>query len=195
MTCRKGFASKGMMASLAAAVLLSACASSGSGGGPRASSRSNAPHSDAEEGGIQTRAIRTAPAARPARNESRPLSALNTPEAIAAREAAARRARQAAASSTAESSAPGLAAFLAAAAENTALPVQGDASILQKGSRVRLQSGMVLHARPNVGSETVTLLEEVELELGPSVYNAAGTWWYVAVGNDSGWLLLGNTAR
>lgn len=170
---------------LAASLSLGACASRGAAAASKG---------DAEDRGIQSRAIRTAPAARPARNESRPLSALNTPEAIAAREAAARRAR-APAGSTAESSAPGLAAFLAAAADNPAQQVQSGASALQKGSRVRVNDGATLRARPNAAGETVTLMQGGELELGPSVYNAGGTWWYVAVGNDSGWLLQTDIAR
>lgn len=150
-----------------------------------------APGRDSEEGGIQSRAIRTAPMARQERNESRPLSALNTPEAIAAREAAARRARATAPLPVADkSSTPGLSAFLAAAAANPAPqpPTTGAAGPLQTGSKVRVRSGAVLHARPSIGGSSAAITAGAELELGQQVSNAGGRWWYVAAGSDSGWL-------
>ena len=77
------------------ALLVLGCGSRGpvSAGGGEAEARS----------GIQTRSIRSAPAAERARNESKPLSELNTPDAIAAREAAARSAGPAARSTTRKS--------------------------------------------------------------------------------------------
>jgi len=149
-----------------------------------------APVRDSEEGGIQSRAIRTAPMARQEHNESRPLSALNTPEAIAAREAAARRARATTTPPVADkSSTPGLSAFLAAAANRTPqTPAPSEAGIVQTGSKVRARNGAVLHARPSVGSSSAAINSGAELELGQQVNNAGGRWWYVVAGSDSGWL-------
>lgn len=187
MTIKTGSGNKALFTCLATIVLLSACASRGGVG--------DAPRSDAEAEGIQTRAIRTAPAARPASNDSRPLSQLNTPDAIASREATARRARATAtaAPTVADSSAPGLSHFLAVAAANPA--PQPRSGAWQKGSKVLVRSGTALHARPSAGSETTALVQDAELELGPQVYNAGGYWWYVSVGNDTGWLSQSDSTR
>ena len=195
MTIQKISGGKALIVCLATAVLLSACASSNKAGGASAT-----PRSDAEEGGIQTQAIRTAPAARPAVNHSRPLSQLNTPDAIASREAAARRARAAAPPAPAKvvekSSVPGFAAFIAAAAANPAPQIQPSAAgTLQKGSKVHVRSGASLHARPSADSETTAIAQNAELELGQQLSNAGGSWWYIAAGNDSGWLLQSDITR
>lgn len=139
--------------------------------------------------GIKTRAIGSAPATQPANNPSRPLSQQNTPSAVAAREAAARRSRELSATATVTPTAanPGPGISLATS------PSQSQT--LQKGSKVRVRSGTALHAQPNMASQTAAITQDAELELGPQIYNAGGYWWYVTAGKESGWLLQADIAR
>ena len=146
-------------------------------------------------GGIQTRSIGAAPASREAANESRPLSELNTPEAIAAREQAARSAPRATPAPrrpavTAETSETAAAEALLASAD----PHKQNAA-LQKGSKVRARSGASLRSRPSDTSEIIAIPPNVQIELGPQVYNAAGYWWYATAGKETGWLLQADIAR
>lgn len=193
-----GFLLAGFLASA-----LSACAGVGSkstGGGGEPTE---------EASGIQTRAIRSAPAAQQARNESKPLSELDTPEAIAARElakssglstqaAASSAAPATSASSAARSAAAkppaGSAAAVAraapagAAGNGGAVSARPASSALQKGAKVRLRSGAALAARPSAGSESAPAVAS-QFELGAQIYNAGGYWWYVSSGQEAGWVL------
>ena len=169
-----------LMASL---VLASGCARRGSGPEVAESAYGG--------GGIQTSAIRAAPAAKQAANESRPLSELDTPEAIAARETATR-------------NDPHKVAVIATAPKNSATagtekaPAAADAhqqmTTLQKGARMRVRSGALLHARPSLSGDSVPAVA-AEFELGPQIYNAGGYWWYVTAGKESGWLLQTDIQR
>jgi hypothetical protein len=159
---------------------LTACAS---GGVPLFSGGEGA--SGASSGGIQTRAIGSAPATREAQNDSLPLSALNTPEAIAAREAAERSKttttpKPTTSAPAAKPVAPPTGAVPAAAAAAPKLPAQG--------SKVRLRAGAALYLRPSSSSEKGPALTVSEVELGTQIYNADGYWWYVQSGAESGWL-------
>lgn len=146
--------------------------------------------------GIQTRSIGAAPATREAANESKPLSELNTPEAIAAREQAARSTPRAAAPAaprapvTPANSETAAAEALLASAD----PHKQNAA-LQKGAKVRARSGASLRSRPSDTSEIIAIPANVEIELGPQVYNAAGYWWYATAGKETGWLLQADIAR
>ena len=176
------------------ALLVLGCGSRGpvSAGGGEAEARS----------GIQTRSIRSAPAAERARNESKPLSELNTPDAIAAREAAARSAGPAARSTTARApvatSAP-LAPDVSGVAEAEALLAAPDphqkVEAFQTGARVTVRSGAKLYARPSASSEVAPLTGSSEVELGTQIYNASGYWYYVGAGKESGWLLQSDILR
>lgn len=173
---------------LMAAGMLAACASLGSGG---AASEAGGDTAAAGEG-IRTTAIRTAPAARQAANPSRPLSELNTPEAIAARETLSRtrpRSIPAATPTTPQiiaTRSPAIVARQPAPAATAPLPK----AVLQKGSKVRARNGAVLRERPAAnGAAITTPALRGELELGAQIYNAAGYWWYVTSGQDAGWLL------
>jgi len=183
--------------SLAAALCLTACASAGA---PLLSRGEGA--SEASSGGIQTRAIGSAPATREAQNDSLPLSELNTPEAIAAREAAERSetattpkpatsapviARPAAPAAKPAAATTGAAPTAAAAAAKPTLPA--------KGSKVRLRAGSALYSRPSTSSEKGAALTASEVELGTQMYNANGYWWYVQSGAESGWLLQTDIQR
>lgn len=171
-----------LLFSIALLTLLSSCASVG--GGQSASA-------EPQYEGIRTRPISAAPATQAPNNTSRPLSQQNTPTAIAAREAA-RRPAAAPAPAPAKSGNPELAAFLAAAANAPAVP---QSKTLQKGSKVQLRSGTLLYARPSKASQTAGVIQDVELELGPQMYNADGYWWYVTAGKESGWLLQTDIPR
>jgi len=172
--------------SLAAALLLSACATTGEST-PAAGSESV----ESSGGGIQTRAIRSAPATQQTRNESRPLSELNTPEAIAAREEAKRNGLATTLPST-RAALPARPAAGAAAPRPLAAPAVAAAppakTALQKGMKVRLRSGTTLGARPSVGADSAPAVAS-EFELGPQIYNAGGYWWYVGNGKEAGWVL------
>lgn len=153
--------------------------------------------------GIQTRSIRSAPAAERAQNESRPLSELNTPDAIAAREAAARSAGPTARNPTAPrapvaASAP-MTPDVSGVAEAEALLAATDphqkVDAFQKGARVTVRSGAKLYARPSASSEVAPLEGSREVELGTQIYNASGYWFYVGTGKDSGWLLQSDIQR
>lgn len=176
------------LVTLACAVLLIAgCANRGGSADSAAASR--------DEGSIQTSGIRSASATKSARNESRPLSELNTPEAIAAREAAAR--------STPRPPMPRDTEFSQAepprAMPETSVTAETETALansdphkqvasLQKGGKVRMRSGATLRSRPSASSERVELAAPAsELLLGPQVYNADGYWWYVTAGKDTGW--------
>lgn len=172
-----------------ALTLLTACA--GRGGATAGA--------EPEYSGIQTSSIQAAPQTQAARNDSRPLSELNTPDAIAARESAAGSRRSAPPSAAAKSAAAPAVTVAAkavpnsvAAAVDAALaandPHQKNAS-LQKGSKVRVRSDASLRARPNASSEGVPVGAAVQVELGPKIYNAGGYWWYVTAGKESGWIL------
>ena len=172
-----------------ALTLLAACAGRGAataGGEP-------------EYSGIQTSSMQTAPKSQAARNDSRPLSELNTPDAIAARESAARNSRSApplvvakkaalVVATAAVSAAPHSVAAAVDAALAANNPHQKNAS-LQKGSTVRVRSDASLRARPNASSESVPVGAAAQVELGPQIYNAGGYWWYVTAGKESGWIL------
>lgn len=184
MSCRRIH-----LPSFAAVLLLSACATPGGGDGA-----SGGESVDSGGGGIQTRAIRSAPATQQARNESRPLSELNTPEAIAAREEAKRNGL-ASATPAVRPAAPGAAAPASrAAAPRAAAPpaaaaaARPAATAYQKGAKVRLRSGTALGARPSIGSDSTPAVAS-EFELGPQIYNAGGYWWYVSNGKEAGWVL------
>ena len=175
----------------AALLLLGACASPGPG-------RSQVVDDGVPEygGGIQTRSIGAAPATREAVNESKPLSELNTPEAIAAREQAARSAPRRAAAVAAR---PPVTAANSETAAAEALLASADPhkqnAALQKGAKVRARSGASLRSRPSDTSEIIPLPANVQIELGPQVYNAAGYWWYATAGKETGWLLQADIAR
>lgn len=175
---------------LAASLALSAgCANQGGGGGSSTSSESSY-----GGGGIQTSAIYAAPAAKQAANESRPLSELNTPEAVAAREAAARNEpRKAPAAAIAKKNAP---VSATAATEQVLATPDADQQLptLQKGSKVQVRANAALHARPSLGGDSVPAIA-TEFELGPQIYNAGGYWWYVTAGKESGWLLQTDIQR
>lgn len=169
-----------LLFSIALLTLLSSCASVG--GGQNGSA-------EPQYEGIRTRPISAAPATQAPNNTSRPLSQQNTPAAMAAREVAR---RPAAAPAPANSANPDLAAFLAAAAS---APASTQSKTLQKGSKVQLRSGTLLYARPSKASQTAAIAQDVELELGPQMYNADGYWWYVTAGKESGWLLQTDIPR
>jgi len=184
----------------AATLLLGACATPGGG----------SPSSEGDfgyGGGIQTRSMDAAPQAREAQNESKPLSELNTPEAIAARELAAQSAPPAARTTTGKSAASRATPVRPAAPPPPVSPENSEVAAaeallesanphkpkpgLQKGMKVRARSGATLRSRP---SDTAEILQSIaiegkDLELGVQVYNAAGYWWYVTVGKETGWLL------
>lgn len=173
-----------LLMALACAALLPACASrnGGAAGGPGGE-------------GIRTSSIRSAPASRQAVNNSRPLSELNTPEAIAARQASGQPVNADTAVAPAPRNTAPQAAQRSAVAETEALlanPAAStpprQASALQKGGKVRVREGGVLRARPAAGSDALVANLQGELELGPQVYNADGYWWYVTAGAESGWL-------
>lgn len=179
-----------------AALLLAGCASRGTGA---VAGDEAAP----DAGGIQTSGIRSAAAATRASNDSRPLSELNTPDAIAAREAEARNAPRGAAAPAAaisQAAAAPEAAGLGATAETEALmatsdPHRQNASLL-KGGTVRIRSGATLRSRPSQSSERVeSAALGAEWLLGAQVYNADGYWWYVSAGKETGWLLQTDVAR
>lgn len=172
----------------ASLVLAAGCANPGGGG------RAASGESPYGAGGIQTSAIQAAPAAKQAANESRPLSELNTPEAVAAREAAAQNEpRKAAPAVVAKKNAP--VSATAATEQVLATPdAHQQLPTLQKGSKVQLRANAALHARPSLGGENVPAVA-TEFELGPQIYNAAGYWWYVTAGKESGWLLQTDIQR
>lgn len=176
---------------LAASLALTAgCANLGGGG-------SASSESSYGGGGIQTSAIYAAPAAKQAPNESRPLSELNTPEAVAAREAAARKEpRQAPAATAAQKPVPASAAVTTTTSGQVQAATDAHQQIvtLQKGSKVRVRSAAALHARPSPGGDSAPAVA-TEFELGPQIYNAAGYWWYVTAGKESGWLLQTDIQR
>ncbi len=173
------------------ALLLSACAGRGAVflGSPE--------NSQPEYSGIQTRAIRAAPATQQARNESRPLSELDTPDAIAAREAAARSSpRPAPAAAMPAVSANSRSATAATEAALAASVGSAKAPALQKGSKVRVRNDAPLHSRPSASSEKLLSINvDGEVELGPQVYNADGYWWFIQVGKETGWLLQADILR
>lgn len=187
----------------AALLLLSACATPG-----------GSTSGDAEPGyggGIQTRSIGSAPQSREAQNDSRPLSELDTPEAVAARELAAQNAPP-----QPKAPAPRAAASRPAPRPTTPLPpatpensevAAAEALLesanphkqkpgLKKGLMVRARSGATLRSRPSDTAEILQsiVIEGKDLELGTQVYNAAGYWWYVTVGKETGWLLQADVA-
>ncbi|MDO9451863.1 MAG: hypothetical protein Q7J29_03290 [Stagnimonas sp.] len=170
--------------------LVGGCAS---GGGQSATQSAGG---ESEYTGIQTRAIRAAPASQQARNESKPLSELNTPAAVAAREAAPRSPppRQAA-----PAPAPAVAVAVAAAAAPTptsaSAPAHQQIEVLQKGAKVRAYGNASLRARPSTKSDGAPVAPNIDLELGPQIYNADGYWWYVTAGKESGWLLQADIQR
>ncbi len=159
--------------------------------------------------GIQTRSIASAPASRGAANDSKPLSELNTPDAIAAREAAARAApaaprlptaATAAAVLTARGAAPAVAANARPAAApvataSAALDAHAKVEGLQKGAKVRVRSAALLRPRPNDVGDALRLPDGTEVELGAPIYNAGGYWFYATAGKDSGWLSQSDIAR
>lgn len=178
--------------SVAAAFALSACATPGG-----FTSSSGGEAAESSGGGIQTRAISSAPATQQARNESRPLSELNTPEAIAAREEAKRSGLTAETVASATPRAapaarpkPAVGKPAAAPTANAAAapPARPAAAALQKGMKVRLRSGTALGARPSVGSDSTPAVA-TDFELGAQIYNAGGYWWYVSSGKEAGWVL------
>lgn len=182
-----------LLFSVAVLMLQSGCASTGS--------RQDAVSAEPQYEGIRTRPINAAPATQPANNTSRPLSQQNTPTAVAAREAAARNNRVVAPVKTpasapvpVNSANPGLAAFLAAAA-NAAPVTPPQSKAFQTGAKVQVKSGTALYAQPNKASQTTAIAQSAELELGPQMYNAGGHWWYVTAGKESGWLLQADIAR
>lgn len=156
---------------------------------------------DAKGGGIQTRSMHSAPATQNTPNDSRPLSELNTPDAIAAREMAARNGSLKAAASapvTAPLAAPLASASATAATEQLLITADPHKQLpgLQKGMKVRARSGASLRTRPSDSSEMLqSVALNSELELGPQVYNAAGYWWYVTAGKETGWLLQTDITR
>ncbi len=177
----------------AALLVLGACASSGGGGS--AAGDGGPEYRD----GIQTRSIGSAPAARASQSDSRPLSELDTAEAIAAREQAARSAPRAARAAPprpapARALPPATAENSETAATELLLERENphkQKAGLQKGSKVRVRPGASLRSRPSDSSEILqtVVLDGRELELGEQIYNAAGYWWYVTVGKETGWLL------
>lgn len=185
MSCRRIH-----LPSFAAALLLSACATTGGGDSSPFAGESV----ESGGGGIQTRAIRSAPATQQARNESRPLSELNTPAAIAAREDAKRNGLATASPSTRPAPAPAARPAAAAPRPLGAPAVASPAAAgpppaaWAKGMKVRLRSGTALGARPSIGSDSTPAVAS-EFELGPQIYNAGGYWWYVSNGKEAGWVL------
>ncbi len=169
--------------------LASGCASVGG------ASATEAGGGEPEYTGIQTKAIRAAPASQQARNESRPLSELNTPAAIAARESAPSTPpppRRVAPAAMAARAAPAMTS--ASAVAPAAAPAHQQIAALQKGAKVRAYGNASLRARPSASSEG-TPTPATELELGPQIYNADGYWWYVTAGKESGWLLQADIQR
>lgn len=180
---------KGLLILIGSALLLAGCAG-------RAGRTDSATAASGDTGGIQTSGIRSAAATKSARNESRPLSELNTPEAIAAREAAARSTPRPSMPRDTESAlaqpAPAV-VETSVTAETEAALASGDphkqVASLQKGGKAQMRSGATLRSRPSASSERVALAAPAsELLLGPQVYNADGYWWYVTVGKDTGWV-------
>jgi hypothetical protein len=178
--------------SLAAVMALSACANRGgsSDGGGYGSGGGGEP----QYGGIQTKAIGSAPASREASTESRPLSELDTPDAIAAREYAKENrlsSKPAPASGRSAAAAPAVSATAETQAALAAAAGGGNAhrgAGLQKGSRVRVRAGAPLYARPSIAAEKLAAAPGEQVELGTQMYNADGYWWYVGQGKDGGWL-------
>lgn len=191
-----------LIGSLCVGLLLGGCASRGGGAG----SGGDEPEYG---GGIQTRAIRSAPPAKQASNLSVPLSAQNTPEAIAARE----RAASAPSPITPRPVAPGTsaarptarpvpaarAAPAAVASANTSVSAEFESALaannphqknpaLQKGLKLNVRRDASLHARPSLSGEAVQA-PGGQVVLGAQMYNADGYWWYVTAGQESGWLL------
>lgn len=153
-------------------VLLPGCASNS----PQSGGRSEQP---AYGEGIQTRSIRIAPATQQMQNTSRPLSELNTPEAIASREALAR-----------HQATTTLATADGSSSSVPMKPVAAHQSLagVQKGATASINSVAKLYAQPKLDSDSVAA-GVATVTLGPSIYNAAGYWWYVTAGKESGWLL------
>ena len=161
------------------AALLAACASRSSG---------EAAFAGESSPGIATNAIGAAPAAREAANESKPLSELNTPEAIAARMAANPRAPATAAVAPAGGS--GTPPVAAVARVDAHQKVAG----VEKGAKVRVRAEAALRERPNETSPSVPA-GAGEVELGAQIYNAGGYWYYVTAGAASGWLVQSDILR
>lgn len=163
-----------LIATMALSLLTTACA------GPGSAVRAEGEATVGSEG-IHTSSIRSAPATQETQNYSRPLSELDTPEAVAAREAAT---PKPAAKPRAATAVPVVAAAAPAAA-----------SAFQKGAKIKIRDGAVLYARPSLGSDTAPALNTAPVELGAQIYNVDGYWWYVTAGNESGWLLQTDIAR
>lgn len=142
-----------------------------------------------EGGGITTTAAGRAQPTQIANNDSLPLSAQNTPDAIAARDANARAGITAPAAP-----ATNIHASAQPAAMRAASPSGGDAAhekiaSFVKGAKVQVRGGAALYERPATGSATVLSVPTTSpVELGVQIYNAGGYWYYVAVGKDTGWV-------
>lgn len=197
-------------ATIAARLLLGFCAGallSGCSSGPFRKEPSS------ESGSIHTAAIGKAPPAEPPSFGSKPLSELNTPDAIAAREAQARLAGNLPPPSfpafqSAPPTPPPLAAAPQAAPAYSPPPPPAPAytppassasgepaaahaqvSAFSKGAKVSARPGAALRLRPNSASEAIqSLLLDVPVVLDSRVYNAEGYWWYVIAGADDGWV-------
>lgn len=188
-----------------AGALLSSCSS-----GPLRKEPGN------ESGSIHTAAIGKAPPAEPPSFGSKPLSEMNTPDAIAAREAQARLggnppppsfpAYQSApppppppplpaamppAAPAYSPPPPPAPAYTPPASSASGEPAAAHAQVsaFSKGAKISPRPGAALRLRPNSASEAIqSLLLDTPVVLDSRVYNAEGYWWYVTVGADDGWV-------
>lgn len=196
-----------LLLTVLAGCLLAACAS-----GPFHKAPAN------NSGAIQTAAIGQAPAAEPPSFGSKPLSELNTPDAIAAREAQARLGGSAvpppsfpAYPDYPAEPPPPLPDFgtppppelaytpppppvaprapVASIAPGEPAAAHAQVSAFSKGAKVSARPGAALRLRPNSASEAIqSLLLDTPVVLDSRVYNAEGYWWYVTSGADDGWV-------
>jgi hypothetical protein len=199
-------------ATTAARLLLGFCA------GALLSSCSSGPlrkEASRESSSIHTAAIGQAPPAEPPSFGSKPLSELNTPDAIAAREAQARLggsaplapaypAYPAAPTPPPPALPPASAPVIAPAyappppppppppvvsARGEPAATHAQVGAFSKGVKVSARPGSALRLRPSSSSEAIqSLLLDSPVVLDSRVYNAEGYWWYVSAGADDGWV-------
>ena len=145
---------------------------------------------DSSDGGsITTTAASRAQPTQIANNDSLPLSAQNTPDAIAARDANARAGISTPAVPTARTTGSPRPAASAAINRSASDAAHEKAAGFAKGATVQLRGGAALYERPTSSSGTVLLVPTTSpVELGAQIYNAGGYWYYVAVGKDTGWV-------
>ena len=145
-----------------------------------------------EEGSaIHTAGIGEAPHTQASSERSMPLSSTNTPDAIAAKIAAARAVPPPPpnpAYVAAHPNAP--AAARAPYSPSLAAAPAAVAAVYTSGASVAVRDGAVLRSRPNTSSDSVqSLVLNNQVKLVSHVYNAGGHWWFVEAGKETGWML------